>query len=133
MIRSGRLGIERWLSIVLTAVLVSGVSACGGDEPDGSTAPTASGGVVEVEVEVAGDKITTANDRVEVNVGQTVHVSVVCDVADEVHVHGFDLSVDLEPNEPGELEFEVTDDPGPGLYEVELEDRGLLLFQLEVR
>jgi hypothetical protein len=128
-------------SLGLAAITALALSACGSDEPSG-TSPSAtassedtgsSGADVEVEVTVAGDTVTTANDRVDAEVGQTVRITVTSDVAEEVHVHGFDLSVDLEPGEPGELEFEVTDDPGPGLYEVELEESGLLLFQLEVR
>jgi hypothetical protein len=146
-------------SIGLAAITALALSACGSDEPadtsPSTTAPSAdtgspstdepsdppsssatpddTGADVEVEVTVAGDTVTTASDRVDVEVGQTVRITVTSDVAEEVHVHGFDLSVDLEPGEPGELEFEVTDNPGPGLYEVELEESGLLLFQLEVR
>jgi hypothetical protein len=99
-----------------------------------SETATEDGADVEIEVSIVGDTVTTTpSDRVAVEVGDTVKISVVSDVADELHVHGYDLTLDLEPGEEGELEFEVTSDPGPGLYEVELEDRHLLLFQLEVR
>jgi hypothetical protein len=128
-------------SIGLAAITALTLSACGPDEPSDTTPSTSassedggsSGTEVDVEVTVVGDTVTTASDRVDAEVGQTVRITVTSDHAEEVHVHGFDLSVDLEAGEPGEIEFEVTDDPGPGLYEVELEESGLLLFQLEVR
>jgi hypothetical protein len=55
---------------------------------------------------------------------------VTSDVADEVHVHGYDLKVDLEAGVPGELTF--TPDAA-GVFEVELEKKGLKLIELEVR
>ena len=51
------------------------------------------------------------------------------DVAEEVHVHGYDLTVDLVPGQPGEVAFTAD---LPGAYEVELEGTGKLLFQLRV-
>jgi predicted small lipoprotein YifL len=128
---------------LLAVATVATLTACGSDDPATTTpssstsAPQDTGAEgpadVLVDVTVAGDQITTASDRVDVEVGQTVQMTVTSDTAQEVHVHGFDLMLDLEAGEPGTLEFEVTDDPGPGLYEVELEGPGLLLFQLEVR
>ena len=123
---------------VLCAVVLLALSGCGGADMAGGSTPSSSAahpqdGEVHVEVSVTGDEVTTADDRVEVEVGQTVRIAVTCDVAEEVHVHGFDLMLDVEPGVPGQLEFQVTPDPGPGLYEVELEGSGLLLFQLEVR
>jgi hypothetical protein len=51
-------------------------------------------------------------------------------VADEVHVHGYDLTVDLEAGQPGELTFTPN---AAGVFEVELEEHGLQLLELEVR
>jgi hypothetical protein len=113
-------------------------SASPSEEPSESETPsetaTEDGADVEIEVSIVGDTVTTEpSDRVAVEVGDTVKISVVSDVADELHVHGYDLTLDLEPGVPAELLFEVTGDPGPGLYEVELEEEHRLLFQLEVR
>jgi heme/copper-type cytochrome/quinol oxidase subunit 2 len=65
----------------------------------------------------------------EVQQGQRVRITVDADVADEVHLHGYDLMADVEPGRPAELAFEAT---ATGVFEVELEDAGLLLFQLKV-
>ena len=55
---------------------------------------------------------------------------VVSDVSDHVHLHGYDVMVDVAPGSPGRLPFRAT---VPGRFEVELEDRGILLADLEVR
>lgn len=133
--------LEHALLAVATALTLT---ACGsGNDPATATSPSSTSASqdtgaegpadVLIDVTVVGDKITTANDRVDAEVGQTVQITVTSDTAQEVHVHGFDLMLDLEAGVPDTLSFEVTDDPGPGLYEVELEGSGLLLFQIEVR
>lgn len=65
----------------------------------------------------------------EVAVGEQVRLSVTSDVADEVHVHGYDLTVDLEPGVAGVIE--LTADL-PGVWEVELEESGTPLLELQV-
>ena len=47
---------------------------------------------------------------------------------DHVHIHGYDLFLHLE-NGAGELAF-VADIPG--VFEIELEEAGIVLVQLEV-
>lgn len=61
--------------------------------------------------------------------GEVVHAWVTADVTDEVHVHGFDLHFDVVPGERAHVEFEAS---AAGIYEVELEESGLLLFTLRV-
>jgi hypothetical protein len=51
------------------------------------------------------------------------------DVADEVHVHGYDLVADVAPGSPAELTF-LADIPG--VFEVELESSHVELLRLEV-
>jgi hypothetical protein len=62
--------------------------------------------------------------------GARVTLKVTSDVADEVHVHGYDRFADLKPKRTTTLSFKAT---SPGLYEVEAEDAGTLLAQLLVR
>ena len=88
---------------------------------------------VEVLVTITGGSVITAEDRVALEVGQTVRITVTGDTDDEIHVHGFEIEMPLVAGTPAEIEFEVGPTPGPGLYEVELHDSGLLLLQLEVR
>lgn len=54
---------------------------------------------------------------------------VTADVSDEVHVHGYDVFADVAPEAPAELT--LTADI-PGIFEVELESSGLVLFDLQV-
>ena len=50
--------------------------------------------------------------------------------ADEVHLHGYDLSADVAPGEPATIRFTAD---APGLFEAELESRSLPIAELEVR
>jgi hypothetical protein len=68
--------------------------------------------------------------RVTVPLGARVTLKVTSDVADEVHVHGYDHFADLKPKRTTTLSFKAT---SPGLYEVEAEAAGTLLVQLLVR
>jgi hypothetical protein len=83
-----------------------------------------------VQVRVAGGKVETAQRRVRVSRGDRVRIQVQSDQADEVHVHGFDLSEEVGPGKPATIEF-TTD--LPGVWEVELENAKRKLFDLEVR
>lgn len=67
--------------------------------------------------------------RFEATQGDDVRIVVRADVTDHVHVHGYDLMADVAPGAPARLDF-VAD--AAGVYEVELEDAGELLFQLAI-
>lgn len=83
-----------------------------------------------IQVRVAGGKVETAERRVTVSRGDRVRVQVSSDVADEVHVHGFDLSKQVGPGAPATVEFTAN---LPGVWEVELENAKRKLFDLAVR
>ena len=61
--------------------------------------------------------------------GDTVKFRVRSDVADHVHVHGYDLMKDVTPGRTITFSFpaEIT-----GIFEIELEDRGEEIAQLRV-
>jgi heme/copper-type cytochrome/quinol oxidase subunit 2 len=61
--------------------------------------------------------------------GAHVTLAVTSDVADEVHVHGYDVETELEPGTPAELTFDATI---PGVFEVELHESGTVLLTLQV-
>lgn len=82
-----------------------------------------------VEIHVHEGEVTTDVGRVEVDTGTVLGISVHADVADEVHVHGYDLLAPVEPDRPGVIVFDASI---PGVWEIELENAGLLLFELEV-
>ena len=52
------------------------------------------------------------------------------DEHDEVHVHGYDLYLDLEAGEPAELRFTADI---PGVFEAELHHSGIVLAELQIQ
>jgi hypothetical protein len=68
--------------------------------------------------------------RDSVDRGRSVVITVTSDVADEVHVHGYDLSAEVAPGAPATIRF-VAD--APGRFEIELENTGVQIGELEVR
>lgn len=83
-----------------------------------------------IEVTVAGGEVQGVGSAVDVEQGREVRLVVTADVADEVHVHGYDLFVAVAPGSPATVDFTADI---PGAFEVELEERGLRLFELRVR
>jgi hypothetical protein len=61
--------------------------------------------------------------------GDTVRFRVRSDVADEVHVHGYDLMKDVEPGQTITFAFPASI---TGIFEIELENRGEQIAQLRV-
>jgi hypothetical protein len=102
-------------------------------EPSSSaeaTTTTAGFSGVVVEAKVTGDKVETASRRVRIDRGQKVRIRVEADRAEEVHVHGYDLSRDVAPGKPAVIDFTAD---APGVFEVELEHASLRLFELQVQ
>ncbi len=85
---------------------------------------------VEVPLEVREGRVFPPTHRVKVAAGQTVRLLVISDTDDEVHVHGYDRKVEVRPGIEAVVEF-LADQSG--VFEVELEEAGLQLVQLEVR
>ena len=61
--------------------------------------------------------------------GKTARFRVRHDQAEEVHIHGYDIAHELQPDETRTIEFKATI---PGIFEVELEHSGTPLGRLEV-
>jgi hypothetical protein len=92
------------------------------------TAPREAG--VEVVVQIADGRVTPAPRRVKVPQGATVRLLVTSDVADELHVHGYDVTKALPAGRQATLEFRADE---AGLFGAELHEQELQLVQLEVR
>ncbi|TFV78278.1 hypothetical protein E4P39_03370 [Blastococcus sp. CT_GayMR19] len=107
-----------------------GTSATESSVPESSTsaAPTTPAGQ-RIVVTVTGGQVTGDTGRVPVAAGEQVTLVVTSDVADELHLHGYDLRTALTPGTPAELSFEAT---VPGVFEVELHDAGTVLLSLQV-
>lgn len=89
--------------------------------------PTPAGTLVEVSY--AGGEVTGVEQRVPVTLGEQVVLRFTSDVAEEIHVHGYDLYTDLVPGQPAEISFTADI---PGSFEVELHEAGRPMFQLRV-
>ena len=68
--------------------------------------------------------------RESVGKGDRVVLAVTSDVADEVHLHGYDISRDVEAGRTVRIAFRAT---LPGRFEVELEGRGIQIGDLTVQ
>jgi heme/copper-type cytochrome/quinol oxidase subunit 2 len=64
-----------------------------------------------------------------VTVGETVTLAVSSDAADEVHVHGYDVTAKVAAGRPATLTFPAD---VPGVFEVELHEAGTMLLSLQV-
>ena len=69
-------------------------------------------------------------ERLSVDKGDKVTLVVSADLVEEVHLHGYDLSADVAPGKKARIVFEAT---VPGRFEIELEERGIQIGELEVR
>ena len=67
--------------------------------------------------------------RETVDKGDRVVLVVRSDVADEIHLHGYDIMRDVAPGKPARLPFKATI---PGRFEVELEGRGVQIADITV-
>jgi hypothetical protein len=100
--------------------------------PTTSTSPT-DGPSAEPERTVI--EVTYRDGAVEgptsftVTQGDRVRIVVHADVSDEVHFHGYDLMADVTPEQPARIDFVAN---AAGVYEVELENLGEPLFDLEI-
>ena len=138
----------------LALVVSAALAGCGGDEgsEDASTARTSSTSAQStpasnVVTTVAPGTTTTTRpgtvvsvtvrggsvdgpSRQRVTLNEQVTVRVTSDVADEVHVHGYDRTAPVGPGQIAEIRFAANI---PGVFEVEFERSRRVLFTLEVR
>jgi hypothetical protein len=96
---------------------------------EGPTTTAGFAGTV-IEARVTGSNVETSERRVRVSLGEKVRIRVEADRDEEVHLHGYDLSRDVAPGRPAVLDFTAD---APGVFEVELEQAKLLLFELQVQ
>jgi ABC-type glycerol-3-phosphate transport system substrate-binding protein len=139
-------------SLVLLAAGVLALAGCGGGSssststsPTTSTSPgttttgtttagaaatTTANAPVTIRVLVKGGKPVGGIQRATVKKGQTVAIVVHSDVADEVHVHGYDLHKDVSAGGTVRIAFPATI---VGEFEAELESRKLQIVEFTVK
>ena len=123
-------GGERAASTVTTAAATTTTTeaASTSGEPTTTTRAEFSGTVIEAKV--TGSKVETASRRVRIDLGSKVRIRVESDHPEEVHLHGYDLSRDVAPGQPAIIDFTAD---APGVFELELEQAHLRLFELQVQ
>jgi ABC-type glycerol-3-phosphate transport system substrate-binding protein len=94
-----------------------------------TAAATTAAGPVTIRVVVKGGKPVGGIQRATVKKGQKVAIVVHSDVADEVHVHGYDLHKDVDAGGTVRIVFPATI---TGVFEAELESRKLQIVELTV-
>jgi hypothetical protein len=114
-------------------VLALTAAACGGDADDGGDDAPAGDDITDsadtvIALEVRDGDLVGGSRQENVSLGDAVEVVVTGDSTDQVHVHGYDLFVDLTDGE-GSLTFDALI---PGTFEIELEGSGRLLVRMTV-
>jgi hypothetical protein len=136
------------IAVVIAIVAVVIIAASGNDEEEAPTAsgtatptatatetPSAEGTAQETATPTPTPKpqpplvVPGKVTNLRFKEGDTVRFRVRSDVADEVHVHGYDLMKDVEPGQTITFSFPATI---TGIFEVELENRGEQIAQLRV-
>jgi hypothetical protein len=129
----GRVGI----AIATGAVLIGVLGGCGhgtATAPGSSTTGPSAGraptlAVHTISVKVRGGKATGDTGKVTVPLGSPVVISVSSDVADEMHVHGYERTVKVPAASTASVVFTANK---PGTFVVELENPQVPLLQLQV-
>lgn len=94
-----------------------------------TTATTPPAGPTEIRIVVVDGAPRGGIVRETVDKGDRVVLVVKSDVADEIHLHGYDVSRDVEAGGTVRLPFKATI---PGRFEVELEARGVQIADITV-
>jgi hypothetical protein len=123
------------------------LASCGGDEEEAATttSPTNSQTVTAtsqttetttppegptiVRIAVVGGTPEGGIVRETVDKGERVVLVATSDVADEIHIHGYDVSREVVAGGTARLAFDATI---PGRFEVELESRGVQIAEITV-
>jgi hypothetical protein len=95
----------------------------------GLTTPAATPKPSVTRIRVRGGKPVGGVKKIEVDKGDRVRLAVSSDVADEVHIHGYDLFEDVGPGTAARFNFKASIG---GAFEVELENRHEQIASLRV-
>lgn len=117
------------------AAIAFALAGCGSDDETaapttGTTTTTEPSQPTTVEVVVENGAPQGGIVRASIDKGDQVVLVVTSDVADEIHLHGYDVSRDVEAGGTVGLPFTAT---LPGRFEVELESRGVQIADLTVK
>ena len=72
-------------------------------------------------IEIAGGGVEGGERRITVSKGDVARIEVRADVADEIHLHGYDITKDVAPGKPARFRVEAD---AEGIFEIEAHDLG---------
>lgn len=123
------MNLKRAMTLLLAAVGATGLIACGGgDSNESGDGTTASRNATPTIVVKNGEPVGGVQE-LEYNAGDQVSFKVESDVADEIHVHGYDLMKDVSAGGTVAFSFPAEIE---GIFEVELEGRKEQIAELRV-
>ena len=114
------------LALLVAALVVAFVIAKSSSN-DNKTSTTSSG--APVVIHVVHGKPQGGVQKIVVNKGDPVKFTVDSDVADEIHVHGYNFHKDVKKNGSVSFSFPATID---GIFVIELESRSEQIASLQV-
>lgn len=117
----------RRMRTALVAVALFG-AACGDDGGVSDTDTIPAEAATVIALEVVGGELVGGSRQENVGIGDRVEVVVSGDSDDQIHIHGYDLYVDLAQG-AGRTSFDALI---PGTFEIELEGSGRLLVRMTV-
>jgi copper(I)-binding protein len=94
-----------------------------------TSTPAQPAGPPAFRVTVSGGKPVGGIEKIKVNKGDTINLVVKSDVADEIHIHGYDFHKDVAAGGTVRFKFPATID---GSFEIELEGRKQQIAALTV-
>jgi plastocyanin len=97
--------------------------------PSNTTDPSGDEADVNVEVTIAGGKVSPSGASIKVAAGNTVKIAGTSDVDEELHVHGYDKTLELKAGKPASVTFKADT---KGTFEVETHESGKLVAKLVV-
>lgn len=113
------------VAVVVAVVVVVKVAGGGSD----STASTTATGPQTIRIVVKDGQVEGGLAHAKVEQGTRVVLDVTADVADEVHLHGYDIMREVRPGQPARIAFTAR---LPGRFEAELENAKQQILDLEV-
>jgi hypothetical protein len=124
---------KRFLMVLLALAAIGGLAACGSSGNDssagGGAAAGDSGGGNVTTILVRNGEPVGGVQELEYSAGEQVRFKVRSDVADEIHVHGYDLMKDVPAGGSVSFSFPAEIE---GIFEIELEGLKEQIAELRV-
>lgn len=112
--------VVRTVCALVCLVLMLPAAACSDAAPNEAT----------ISIVITGDKVSPNGEMVPVAEGGKVTIDITSDVAEKIHVHGYEFEWDLAPGQSVHHEFTAN---LRGVYEIESHVSGKIIARLAVK